>query len=116
MARSSKKNQSNWVTCVRCGMERLHESRGLCKNCYATVSYNGTRDMYPAKRDGIRLRAIDPAVDADDQVRLTAERLHAAISALPSRSMRVTDNPFTGGEIVVSKEQVLALVVEAGKR
>lgn len=72
--------------------------------------------MYPTKGNRPRLRAINPDVDADDQVRLTAERLHAAISALPSRSMRVTDNPFTGGEIVVSKEQVLALVIEAGKR
>lgn len=114
--RSSKKNQNNWVTCVRCGMQRLHESRGLCKNCYATVSYNGTRDMYPAKRDGIRLRAIDPDVDADDQVRLTVERLHAAISALPSWVQHTTDNPFGGGEILVLKDQVLALVIEAGKR
>lgn len=113
---SSKKNQTKWVTCARCGVERLHYGRNLCVTCYKTVSSNGTRDMYPTREDKPRFRAINPDLDADDQVRLAASKLHAAISALPSCSMHVTDNPFTGGEIMVSKEQVLALVVEAGKR
>lgn len=113
---SSKKNQTNWVTCSRCGEQRLHYGRNLCATCYKTVSENGTRDMYPTRQDRPRFRAINPDVDADDQVRLAASRLHAAISALPSWVQHTTDNPFGGGEILVSKEQVLALVVEAGKR
>ena len=113
---SSRQNQSKWVTCARCGEQRLHQGRGLCRTCYKTVSENGTRDMYPTKGNRPRPRAIDPEVNADDQVRLTVERLHAAISALSTWVQHTTDNPFRGGEILVSKDQVLALVVEAGKR
>lgn len=107
-------NKSIHVTCARCGQYRLHDSRGLCKYCYRTVSKNGTRELYPRRKDA-RLVALDPDVEAADLVREVLERLHKQIADMPTYWAPSKTQPEGAIVQTLSRAAVLELVLKAGR-